>query len=203
KPLVKDANGLQQPVPWRDATTRLAERLAAAGTANPDGVRFLLSAHASHEEVFLFRRLTEELLGEHGPATISVTWRRTEKPQPPGTTFTVPPVDAPNVNGARAFGLVAGAPGDAVGDANIAALRDAVEAGRVTALYVFDPGPDGSLGDTKWIIDARSSGRLGLLILHGVLLTNLARAADFVLAGASYVEKEASHTNAGGRLQAT
>ena len=38
--------------------------------SNPDGVRFLLSAHASHEELFLFRRLTEELLGDDGPTAI-------------------------------------------------------------------------------------------------------------------------------------
>ena len=49
-----------------------ARRLAAAGAANPGGVRFLLSAHASHEELFLFRRLTEELLGQDGPGAISV-----------------------------------------------------------------------------------------------------------------------------------
>ena len=73
----------------------------------------------------------------------------------------------------------------------------------MTALYVFDPGPEGSLGDTKWIVDARASGRLGLLIVQGVLLTDLARAADFVLPGASYVEKEASYTNERGRLQTT
>ena len=34
-------------------------------------------------------------------------------------------------------------------------------------------------------------------------MTNLARAADFVLPGASYVEKEASYTNEQGRLQGT
>jgi NADH-quinone oxidoreductase subunit G len=34
-------------------------------------------------------------------------------------------------------------------------------------------------------------------------MTNLARAADFVLPGASYVEKEASYTNQHGRLQGT
>jgi anaerobic selenocysteine-containing dehydrogenase len=34
-------------------------------------------------------------------------------------------------------------------------------------------------------------------------LTSLARAADFVLPGASYVEKEASYTNGQGRLQGT
>jgi len=203
KPLIKDANGLQQPATWRDATAKLAERFAAAGTANPDGVRFLLSAHASHEEFFLFRRLTEELIGDAGPGTITVSWRRVDKQQPPHSTFKVPAVDAPNVNGARIFGLVPGSPGDEVHAADVAALRQAVEGGRVTALYVFDPGPDGSLGDTKWIVDARTSGKLGLLIVQGVLLTPLARAADFVLPGASYVEKEASYTNERGRLQGT
>jgi NADH-quinone oxidoreductase subunit G len=203
KPLVKDENGLQQPVAWRDATAKLADRLAAAGTANPEGVRFLLSAHASHEELFMFRRLAEELMGDTGPGTISVSWRYSEKPQPPDTKFKVPAVDAPNVNGARIFGFVGGAPGDDVRAANISALREAVEGGRVTTLYVFDPGPEGSLGDTKWIVDARASGKLGLLIVQGVLLTDLARAADFVLPGASYVEKEASYTNERGRLQST
>jgi NADH-quinone oxidoreductase subunit G len=203
KPLVKDANGLQQPAAWRDATAKLADRLTAAGTANPDGVRFLVSAHASHEEFFVFRRLSEELIGDEGPGTISVSWRRTEKPQPPDTKFRVPAVDAPNVNGARIFGFVPGTPGDEVRDADIAALRRAVEAGSVTALYVFDPGPAGSLGDTKWIVDARARGKLGLLIVQGVLLTDLARAADFVLPGASYVEKEASYSNERGRLQGT
>jgi NADH-quinone oxidoreductase subunit G len=203
KPLVKDENGLQQPVAWRDATAKLADRLAAAGTANPEGVRFLLSAHASHEELFMFRRLAEELMGDTGPGTISVSWRYSEKPQPPDTKFKVPAVDAPNVNGARIFGFVGGAPGDEVREANISALREAVEGGRVTTLYVFDPGPEGSLGDTKWIVDARASGKLGLLIVQGVLLTDLARAADFVLPGASYVEKEASYTNERGRLQST
>jgi anaerobic selenocysteine-containing dehydrogenase len=43
---------------------------------------------------------------------------------------------------------------------------------------------------------------LPLLIVQGVLLTALARAADFVLAGASWVEKEASYINDQGRLQA-
>jgi NADH-quinone oxidoreductase subunit G len=42
-----------------------------------------------------------------------------------------------------------------------------------------------------------------LLIYQGVLLTDLARAADFVLPGASFVEKEASYTNDQGRLQGT
>jgi NADH-quinone oxidoreductase subunit G len=205
KPLERAAHGAdpeaQQPVSWTEVRSKLLDRLAAAGTANPEGVRFLLSAHASHEEFFLFRRLTEELIGNNGPNAIAVSWRYREKPQPAHAKFTVPPVDAPNVNGARIFGFVPGAVGDAVKDADIGPLRADVEAGRVSALYVFDPGPDGSLGGTKWIVEARRRGTLPLLIVHGVLMTDLARAADFVLPGASYVEKEASYTNDRGRLQ--
>jgi predicted molibdopterin-dependent oxidoreductase YjgC len=101
------------------------------------------------------------------------------------------------------LGLTAGAPGDEVQEADISALRQAVEAGRVAALYVFDSGPEGSIGDTGWIVEARKRGALALLIVQGVLMTDLARAADFVLPGASYVEKEASYTNQTGRLQGT
>jgi anaerobic selenocysteine-containing dehydrogenase len=73
----------------------------------------------------------------------------------------------------------------------------------VSALYVFDPGPDGSMGSVEWIIEARKRGALPLLIVQGVLMTDLSRAADFVLPGGSYVEKEASYTNGQGRLQGT
>jgi NADH-quinone oxidoreductase subunit G len=203
RPLVRAGDALQQQASWHDAMTALAQALAAAGRNNPDAVRFLVSAHASHEELFLFHRLTSELVGESGPRGIAVTWRYSEKPQPEGSKFKVPPVDAPNVNGARLFGLVPGALGAEAGRADISSLRTAVEAGRVTALYVFDPGPDGSLGDVGWIVEARRRGVLPLLVVQGVLLTPLARAADFVLPGASYVEKEASYTNEQGRLQST
>jgi NADH-quinone oxidoreductase subunit G len=201
RPLVRTESGAMEPVSWHEATTKLAERLAAAGQANPDGIRFLLSAHASHEELFLFRRLAEELLGTTAP--ISVSWRYQPKQQPEATRFRVPPVDAPNVNGARMLGLVPGAPGEPVGDVNVAALRAAVDAGSVSALYIFDPGPEGSLGLSQWILDARLAGKLPLLVVQGVLDTALARAADVVLPGASYVEKEASYSNDQGRLQTT
>ncbi len=203
KPLMRDAAGLQQPASWRDVTAKAADRLSAAGTSGAGEVRFLLSAHASHEELFLFRRLTEELAGPDGPKSIAVSWRVTPKLQPEKTQFKVPAVDAPNVNGARAFGLAAGQVGDDQGPADVSGLRAAVDAGNVAALYVFDPGPDGSIGDTSWIVEARKSGKLPLLIVQGVLLNDLARAADFVLPGASFVEKNASYTNDRGILQGT
>jgi NADH-quinone oxidoreductase subunit G len=218
RPLHREASGVSQPVSWHDAISKLSDRLAAAGVSKPDGVRFLLSAHASHEELFLFRRIAEEWLEASGGGpqrgatgggapragnNIDMAWRYQPKIQPEQTRFKVPPVDAPNVNGARIFGLAPGKVGDAVREADLSALKQAVEAGMVAALYVFDPGPDGSLGPVDWVIDARRRGTLPLLIVQGVLLTDLARAADFVLPGASYVEKEASYTNGQGRLQGT
>src|SRR5439155_3069352 len=103
RPLERDENGVQQPVSWHEIRSKLVEKLAAAGTSNPDGVRFLVSAHASHEELFLFRRLAEELVGNTNG--ITATWTSSRKPQPPGTTFVVPEVDAPNVAGVHAFGF--------------------------------------------------------------------------------------------------
>ena len=76
RPLVEGRRG--RAAAGRRGTTRsakLVDKLTAAGKANPDGVRFLLSAHASHEELFLFRRLAEELVGS--PQAITVSWRTT------------------------------------------------------------------------------------------------------------------------------
>jgi predicted molibdopterin-dependent oxidoreductase YjgC len=71
----------------------------------------------------------------------------------------------------------------------------------VSALYVFDPGPDGSIGDVSWIVEARRAGKLKLLIVQGVLMTGVAQAADVVLPGASWVEKDSAYVNGEGRLQ--
>ena len=203
-PLARPGGGVGDlaPASWHDAMAKASDALAAARSKSITGVRFLVSAHASHEELFLFHRLTEELFGGAAKA-VTVSWTVREKHQPPNTTFRVPAVDAPNVNGARLLGFVPGVVGPDAGEPDLNALREAVAAGRVMALFVHDPGPEGSLGDVSWIIRARTSGTLPLLDVQGVLLTGLARAADFVLPGASYVEKEASYSNGEGRLQGT
>jgi predicted molibdopterin-dependent oxidoreductase YjgC len=127
-----------------------------------------------------------------------MSWRYREKPQPPQTTFRIPAVDAPNARGARDLGFDVGRDGTAP----TGALRAAVDAGQVKLLYVYDPGPDGSIGATDWIIEARRSGRIETLIVHGVLHTSLADVADLVLAGSAFVEKDATYTNVTGHVQA-
>ncbi len=200
QPRMSLKGGAQQTSTWKDALVRVRDLVDAAGRRDPGSVRFLVSAHASHEELFLLKRMAEGLKGEDGASLVHVTWRRSEKRQPTGTKFRVPATDAPNIRGAEALGLAVGAGHD--GGADLSALTAAVDEGRVQTLYVFDPGPDGSIGDVDWIKEAKSAGRLAALIYEGVQNTELARMADVVLPGAAWVEKNATYTNEHGRLQA-
>jgi len=199
RPLVMAKDGAAQAVTWKDALLKVRDLLNTAGRKDPASVRMLVSAHASLEEMYLLKRLALDMKGDDGVSHVHVLWKRSEKQQPAGTKFHVPATDAPNVSGAAALGLTVGAGLQA--DADIAGLRSAVEQGRVGVLYVADPGPDGSIGDLQWLVDARKSGRLPVLIYQGVLLTALAKVADVVLPGAAWVEKDATYTNDQGFVQ--
>ena len=187
-PMVREGAGHQQSTTWEAALKALGERAASVA---PDGITFLMSAHASNEEIFLIERLA---------SAIAVSWKSSAKPQHADTKFRVPVVDAPNVNGARDLGLPVGAGNN--GDPDLSAVRSAIESGQVPALYVFDPGPAGSIGELSWIVSARQSGKLSLLIYQGVLMSELAAAADIVLPGSAWVEKDGTYTNDQGRVQA-
>jgi NADH-quinone oxidoreductase subunit G len=199
KPSILTKDGVHQAAIWKDALMRVRDLLNTAGRRDAAAVRILTSAHASVEELFLLKRLATELKGESGPSHVHVAWRRTEKQQPADAKFRVSATDAPNVNGARDLGLAVAGGND--GDPDVSGLLTAVDQGRVSILYVMDPGPSGSLGDTDWIVEARKSGRLAVLVYQGVLQTELAKVADVVLPGAAWVEKDACYTNDQGRLQ--
>src|SRR5262249_2528135 len=77
----------------------------------------------------------QELIGDAAKA-VTVAWTHREKVQPPNAKFKVPPIDAPNVAGARLFGLT---PGNIEKPADLSALRQAVEAGARAAPYRFHP----------------------------------------------------------------
>jgi NADH-quinone oxidoreductase subunit G len=189
KPFMHLADGTFEPVSWHDVLVKVRERVDAAGGT----LGFLASAHASLEELYLCKQIGGAL-----NAPLAVSWTATEKPQPRNTAFPVPPIDAPNVKGAKDLGLV---PADATAP-DLSAMRTAVEGGTIRAVYVLDPGPDKTLGDVRWLVDARRSGRLLLLIVQGVLMNELAEVADFILPGATYLEKDATYTDAAGQVQA-
>ncbi|HXH25535.1 MAG TPA: molybdopterin-dependent oxidoreductase [Vicinamibacterales bacterium] len=205
RPMLRASVGSGQTAPleaaaWHDVESKLKERLQAAGSTDPSSMRFLVSAHAATEELFVLKQLVEGLLGAGGLDAVTISWSRSEKRQPANTKFPVPATDAPNVNGARDLGFAVGQGNESRPD--LAPLRTAVEAGRVKVLYVIDPGPAGSIGNVAWIAGARRSGKLPLLVVQAVVRTELVEAADIVLPGASSVEKDALYTNDQGRVQA-
>jgi len=194
-------NGVLEATAWHDVERGLFEALQSAGSSDPSSVRFLASCHASVEELFVLKQLVEGLIGQDGLKSVALAWTRSEKNQPAATKFVVPQTNAPNVNGARDLGYHVGGGNEGL-PPQLADLRTAVESGRVKALYVLDPGPEGSIGDVSWIVAARRSGALPFLVVQGVLMTELASSADVVLPGAAYVEKDAIYTNEQGRVQA-
>jgi NADH-quinone oxidoreductase subunit G len=177
-------------MPWADALIAVKDAVDAAG--GPSQAHFLVSAHASLEELFVLREMT----GQAGSVTLS--WRHRLKPQPAHSKFKIPAVDAPNVRGASDLGFETGA---SDGPADVSRLRSAVEAGRVPVLYVLDPGPDGSIGEVDWVVAARQAGTIKTLIVQGVLHTPLTEIADIVLPGTAFVEKDATYTNMTGHVQ--
>jgi NADH-quinone oxidoreductase subunit G len=183
--------GESRAVPWADALMAVTSAVDAAGGTS--AVRFLVSAHASLEELFVLRDIASNAGG------LTLGWRYREKPQPAQTTFKIPPADAPNVRGARDLGFDVGPEGS---PAKATGLRSAVESGQIGVLYVFDTGPDGSIGDTDWIVAARDQGKIKTLIVHGVLRSALTDAADIVLPGSAFVEKDTTYTNMTGHVQA-
>ncbi len=178
-------------VPWADALVAVKTAVDAAG--GPSAVRFFVSAHASLEELFVLKQMAA------GTGGVTIGWRHREKPQPKNVKFTIPAIDAPNVRGARDLGFDVGS---GTGPADVSALRSAVDAGQVKVLYVLDGGPDGSIGETDWIVAARQTGKIQTLVVQGVLHTPLADAADIVLPGSAFVEKDATYTNMTGHVQA-
>lgn len=185
QPKVRKSGALET-APWADALIAVKDAVDAAGGSTH--VHFLASGHASIEELFVLREVSAHTGG------VSFGWRHREKPQPADTKFRIPAVDAPNLRGARDLGFSTEGGADR--------LRAAVDAGQVRVLYVLDPGPDGSLGDINWIIAARQEGKIQALVVQGVLKSSLVDAADVVLPGSAWVEKDATYTNAAGLVQA-
>jgi NADH-quinone oxidoreductase subunit G len=191
QPHVRTARGFDA-TPWADALIAVKDAVDAAGGGSQ--VRLMVSGHASLEELYVLKQFA--------PLTGGVTfsWRHREKPQPAGTKFRIPAVDAPNLRGASDLGFTM-APID--GPADSSELRTAVDAGAVKVLYVMDTGHEGSIGDTDWILAAKQAGKIGTLIVQGVLKTTLAEAADIVLPGCAFVEKDVTFTNMTGHVQSS
>src|ERR671912_80544 len=75
RPMLRQGAGLEA-AGWHDVEPRLRDRIQEAGASDPTSVRFLASAHASTEELFVLKQLVEGLLGSDGLRSVAVTWTR-------------------------------------------------------------------------------------------------------------------------------
>ena len=157
KPLVRKEAGLQQPTSWHDVLVKLREALGADQRDQPRG--------------YPLPRLRARVdRGTRPPrpdyAGVAGRRRRAEDcDQLEGDRQA--PARSDQVQGAargraQREGRSGSRPGRRRGPdgaADLATLRAEIEAGQVSAVYVLDPGPAGSIGDVSWLIEARQSGR--------------------------------------------
>ena len=197
KPATRAKDGTMQPTTWRDALTRVRDLVDAAGRRDP-GRRAI---------PHLGPRLTRRAL----PAQAAV--RRDEGRERCGRTYTSrgaaarsgsprrpssacrPPMRRTSM--ARCISASTSASGNE-GDGRPHAAATGRRTGRDRCVVRVRPGPDGSLGDVSWLVQAKAAGRLRTLIYQGVQPTELAKLADVVLPGAAWVEKDATYTNDAG-----
>ena len=148
-----------------------AGRADAAGGAAAGAARSCSRPTPSTKSCSSLARLGAARARRRRAGRLAVTWTTSEKPQPADTKFTMPTVNAPNVAGARDAWPDLRGPGRG---RRPAALRADVEAGRVSALYVFDPGPEGRSATCRGLSRPALPAALPALIVQGVLMTALA-----------------------------
>src|SRR5262245_24138805 len=73
KPILLTREGANQVATWKDALSRVRDLMENAGRRDAGSVRFLTSAHASNEELFLLKQLAVALKGEGGGDHVHVT----------------------------------------------------------------------------------------------------------------------------------
>lgn len=168
-----------KPCTWEGALEEASRSLqAAAQQWGPQSIAVLASAQLSNEELFLLKQifrdhLEVEQIGFRDPAAVGGYQ----------DDFLIRADKNPNSAGAAALGL----------DADIRPLLQKAADGEIKLLYVI--GHD--LGDELLELLRQAE----FVIYHGTNWNPTAEAADVVLAGATYAEKEGTFTNFEGRTQ--
>ena len=68
-----------EPVAWHDVGPKLRDAIQSAGSSDPSSVRFLVSAHASTEELFVLKEVVTGLLGNDGMNAVTMTWKNSRE----------------------------------------------------------------------------------------------------------------------------
>jgi NADH-quinone oxidoreductase subunit G len=176
QPLLRAA-GEQFPGPWVDALNRAAEGLKKV---KPQEIAVVASARMTNEELFVLKRLLEEL-GVNQVDTVN---------RPGQADKFLRSADGnPNTRGAELLGL-------SQGGRKLSAWGGEIASGKIKALVVL-----GGEDVVKAGIPENILSKLEILIASGILPNATTQAANVVLPGAGFAEKTGSMVNVHGRLQ--
>ncbi len=144
--------------------------------------------------------LGQALLGDAAPhASTSRGAARPSRSRPTRSSW-CPPTDAPNVTGARDLGLAWARASTARRTSRACARRSKRRLGGRALRGRSGPGRVARRRDLG--LEAKAAGKIKALVYQGVLTGAMAAAADVVLPGAAWVEKDGCFTNDQGMLQA-
>jgi NADH-quinone oxidoreductase subunit G len=173
-------------VSWKEAVDTVAMRLKGVQEAHGDGaIAGILSAFATNEEAYLFRRL----LGEDGPRSIAgVAWSPADAR---GDDLLIKADKNPNRRGLEALGFST-APEAAT------RLLDEARSGRVRALVAFGSDLVGQLGRDR--VEPALEG-LEFFVMIDLRSSETSLYADALLPVGSFAETDGTFTNHAGRVQ--
>ena len=185
RPLLRTEAGTLEPTDWRNAVAKIADRVDAAGGTG--ALRFLVSAHASLEELALIGRMGGALGVPEDGVAISLAPAR----QAAAAERQVH--DSGRRRAERDGGDGSRLPGEARRRWTSRISRRSARRsrpGRSRRSTSSTRARTGRSATCRGSSTRAGQGKLPLLIVQGVLLTDLAQAADVVLPGACWVEKD-------------
>jgi len=163
-------------VPWQDVFLQIGQRLAGF---KPGEVALIGSARMTNEELYLFKKLAEDLKIELFDI-IPREW--------PGDSFLKSKDKNPNSAGAK---LVKFSSGGSV----LPKIKEGIESGRIRGLISFHEDAT-AIGLSRAALE-----KLSLLIAASILPNDTTTVSHFILPSGGFAEKRGSMVNAKGRLQ--
>ncbi|HVM62316.1 MAG TPA: molybdopterin-dependent oxidoreductase [Verrucomicrobiae bacterium] len=166
---------------WPEATRQIAEKLSEP-KGRAGAIAAIGTARATTEELFLFNKLTRDVLGAE---LVDCVPHNGEADK-----FLLNADRNPNTNGAKLTGVAA----EPVGG-RISVIAEAIRAGKIKILIVHGENI------VKYGVTEDLLGKLDLLVAIDTLPNPVTELAHYVLPGATFAEKRGTFINAKGRLQ--
>jgi predicted molibdopterin-dependent oxidoreductase YjgC len=149
----------------------------------PEALAGVGSTKSTNEELFLFRRLVQEVIGSP----------HLDVPPPPEGDedhFLIRKDKAPNARGVADLDCR-----PAPGGLDLQGIREGIRSGTIKSLYIVQ---EDLAADPEW---REVLGQLDLLVVQDILPTETTKLAHVVLPGVSFAEKEGTFTNHKRRVQ--